>query len=33
MNKKNELKQNNFVKVNKTWMKQGSSLAWTRQMN
>jgi hypothetical protein len=26
MNKKNELKQNKLVNVNKTWMKQGSSL-------
>jgi hypothetical protein len=33
MNKTTELKQNNFVTVNKTWMKQGSSLTWTRQMN
>jgi hypothetical protein len=33
MDKKNELKQNNFVNVNKTWMKQGSSLTWTRKMN
>jgi len=33
MNKTNELKQNNFVNVNKTRMKQESSLTWTRQMN